>query len=574
VWQFPRRGSEAGVDEDGAVPAADQEAADRQPGRAVPVEELRVRLGWQVGAEVGRPGHERAVGDRVEVEVAQAHVVIVARPRGRRARDTGSLAPPSDGFRIAVVDSSPLSTDSKIVPRERLGSEKIEPMSASVAERPAGPAVLLRDGHALLDQLQAADWTAGSDEELLDALRRFEALRRRMVAVDHQLILEAEARNLHGTLAYRNVAGLLRSVLRLDPREAAGRVRAAEAAGSRRALTGEALSPAYPLVADAQAAGAISSRHAAIITRTIERLPDDVRQEDGVELEQTLVGYATQFDPDNLATVARRIAFYYDQDGPEPVDRHRARTRDFRLVQRPDGSSHGEFDATAELTELLLTHFDALAGPKPESDGVKDPRTAGQRRHDALLESLKLGLRAERLPTIKGVTATVIVTMTKQQYETGRGLARTSHGALVPAELALRWGGGDQRLLAVVLSRTRAVEAYSSTARLFSENQRLVLNAVDGGCTFPGCSAPPGYCEVHHTIDHAQGGPTDLDHGVLVCGHDHDLRVRQGWTATRIDGRAASIPPPSIDPDRRPRYNELHLAGFTRSGADDAEATE
>ena len=189
---------------------------------------------------------------------------------------------------------------------------------------------------------------------------------------------------------------------------------------------------------------------------------------------------------------------------------------------------------------------------------MKDPRTAGQRRHDALLEALKLVIRAEQLPSIKGVTATIVVTMTLEQYQTGTGLARTRHGALVPAKEALRWAGGDHRLLAVVLSRIRGFEAYSNTARSFSEPQRLALNAVDGGCTFPTCPAPANWCEAHHTIDYTLGGPTDTDHGVLVCGYDHELRIRQGWTATRINDRAAWTPPTWIDPDQKPRYNHLH----------------
>jgi hypothetical protein len=109
-----------------------------------------------------------------------------------------------------------------------------------------------------------------------------------------------------------------------------------------------------------------------------------------------------------------------------------------------------------------------------------------------------------------------------------------------------------------VLSRIRGVEAYSNTARSFNETQRLALNALDGGCTFPNCPAQAGWCEVHHTLDYTLGGPTDPDHGVPLCGYEHDQRIRQGWTAQRIHGRAAWTPPPWIDPDQKPRYNHLH----------------
>lgn len=447
-------------------------------------------------------------------------------------------------------------------------------MSVSLAD-PAAPPASLEAAHATVDRLLASDVAGCSDDQLLESLRELERLRRRLAALDHALILEAQARDLAGQFAVRSTAGLLRLLLRLDPREAAGRVRAAEAAGARRAMTGEPLLPTYPAVAAAQESGAISPRHASLIVGTIANLPDAVRVADGGRIEAALVGYARQFDPDSLATLARRMRDCYDPDGDDPDNddpgngRHRERTRELRLIQRPDGSAYGSFEATAELAELLLTHFDALAAPKPEVGGVKDPRTAGQRRHDALLEALKLAVRAGVLPRVAGVTATLVVTMSREQYESGAGLARTSHGALVPVGEALRWGGGDLRLLAVVLSRTRGIEAYSSTARLFTENQRLVLHAVDGGCTFPHCSAPPGWCEVHHTVDHAAGGPTDLDHAVLVCRQDHRLRIEQGWIAARIDGRAAWIPPAWIDPDRTPRYNQLHHPWRAGEGEND-----
>src|SRR5206468_12215815 len=100
--------------------------------------------------------------------------------------------------------------------------------------------------------------------------------------------------------------------------------------------------------------------------------------------------------------------------------------RDVTVHQRVDGSSRVTAELTAEATELLLLHCDALAKPKPEVDGVKDPRTAGQRRHDALLEALKMNVRAQQLPTVAGVTATIVLTMTADQFAHRQGLARTA----------------------------------------------------------------------------------------------------------------------------------------------------
>jgi hypothetical protein len=189
---------------------------------------------------------------------------------------------------------------------------------------------------------------------------------------------------------------------------------------------------------------------------------------------------------------------------------------------------------------------------------VKDPRSAAQRRHDALLDALALMHRADLLPATGGVAATVIVTMDAEAYVTGTGLARTGHGALIPAKEALRWAGANHRLLAVVLDKVKGITGYSSTQRCFTETQRLAMFARDKGCTFPGCDAPPQWCQAHHLIDYADGGPTSIDNGTLVCGNDHRNRITEGWHAQLINGRVGWIPPPTIDPLQRPRFNRLH----------------
>lgn len=422
------------------------------------------------------------------------------------------------------------------------------------------PVVALSAAHGAVDELLASDLSALSEDTLLEVLRQTEQLRRRLAAVDHAQILQVEARGVPAAKSVRTTGQFLRLLLRLDPGEAAGRVRAAEAAGPRHTVTGQRLDPAYPQVAAAQAAGTIGERQARVIVETIERLPDPIREQVRDEVETSMVGYAEKFDALMLARLGRRVQAHYDPDGTLPDVEERQRRREFTLHQRPDGSAHGQFEATAELAEYLQTIVDSLATPKPEHDGIKDPRTAGQRRHDALLDALQLAVRCEQLPTITGVTATLIITMTEDSYRTGQGLARTSHGALIPARHALAWAGGDYRLMAVVLDTVNGITAYSSPRRLFSETQRLALAARDRGCTFPNCDAPPGRCQAMHLTDYAITGRTSVDDGGLGCHYDHRERVKQGWTTQLIRGRVAWIPPRWIDPAQEPQYNELHDA--------------
>jgi hypothetical protein len=427
---------------------------------------------------------------------------------------------------------------------------------SAVLER-VDPMVELARIDAALDALAGMDHLALSDEVLLEYGREKERLRRRLASSDHGFVHEVERRNLPASNCVSTVS-FLRGLLRIDPHEASGRVKAAHAAGPRRALTGEPLPPIFVEVAAAQAAGKISERHARLVVETVEKLPDEVTAEHGERIEQDLVGYARRFDPHQFARLAKQLRYFYDQDGRFNEVDYRNKVRELSITQRPDGSSTIKGEATAELTEFLLATIDALGKPLPEIDGVKDPRTAGQRRHDALLDALKINMRARALPSIAGVTATVVLTMTADDYEQRKGLARSGHGALIPVPEALRMAAGEYRLMNVVIDKTKGITAYSSTARLFSETQRLARAAVDGGCTFPHCPAPPGWCEVDHVIEWATSRQTRVDLAGLACRPHNNTAKKQGWRTEMINGRVAWIPPRWLDPEQRPRYNELH----------------
>ncbi|MGC5225508.1 HNH endonuclease signature motif containing protein, partial [Micromonospora sp. DT81.3] len=57
--------------------------------------------------------------------------------------------------------------------------------------------------------------------------------------------------------------------------------------------------------------------------------------------------------------------------------------------------------------------------------------------------------------------------------------------------------------------------------RVFNHHQRKAITLRDGGCIIPGCHIPAAWCEIHHVTDHALGGPTHTDNGVLLCWHHH-----------------------------------------------------
>ena len=265
------------------------------------------------------------------------------------------------------------------------------------------------------------------------------------------------SRSLAQQRGYARTSVFLRDLLRISPHAACGRLRAAEALGPRRALTGEPLEPSYPTVAAAQLSGAISPEHARVVVQTVESLPEAVRAEHDRSVEQLLVAKALEFDPYTLKrVVAKRITDYLDPDGTLHTVEERHRRRYLRIHARPDGSSHVEGELTAECTELLLTLCDSLGKPASTSD-VPDVRSRDQRCHDAVHEGMSRLVRSGGLPDIAGVKATVVLTMDADAYATGAGYATTGHGYRIPAAEARRWATADHDLIAVMLSRTKRV---------------------------------------------------------------------------------------------------------------------
>ena len=109
---------------------------------------------------------------------------------------------------------------------------------------------------------------------------------------------------------------------------------------------------------------------------------------------------------------------------------HRRRT--VSLHRHPDGSATISGELTCEAAEYVETLFDTLGKPHLDPDGRPDPRSGGQRRHDALLEALKLLYSSGDLPTANGCATTLVLTAQVDEFATGTGIAQTGHGYAVP----------------------------------------------------------------------------------------------------------------------------------------------
>ena len=152
----------------------------------------------------------------------------------------------------------------------------------------------------------------------------------------------------------------------------------------------------------------------------------------------------------------------------------------------------------------------------------------------------------------------MVVTIGLYALRSGLGAALLPTGDVISAEAARRLAC-DARLIPAVLDTAGMPLDLGRARRLFTPTQRRALILRDGGCAFPGCDRPPQWCECHHCVHWADGGPTDVGNGVLLCGHHHRLIHTSRWQVRiAADGLPEFIPPAFVDPHRRPRRNTRH----------------
>jgi len=413
------------------------------------------------------------------------------------------------------------------------------------------------------------------DTGLVGFLQGFERIRNRMPLVDHRVIADAQARDLPETLCQGSMRRVLTAALRISPAEAARRVRSAAAVGPRTSPLGEALGPYWVELAAAQRTGEVSTEHVGVVARALAKVdhrgfdPDDL-----TAAEHLLTSFATQFGPPDLARLADQVVDAIDPDGTRPDDDLNHDRRFFRLRPTRDGAWTGEFRLTGPLGAKLSALLDPLATPRTDTTTTEDPgngkgsaptagrrsaagldpRHHGQRMHDALDDLCDRLLRASGLPDHGGTPTTVLVTVDIDDLLTRTGYGVTSDGTLIPTSTVNRLANNADLYFAVTTA-TGCVLNLGRTRRIATPAQTRALTIRDRGCSFPGCTTRPEWCERHHIRDWADGGTTDLDNLTMLCSYHHHHFAARGWTCRMTNGLPEWTPPRWIDPQQKPLRN-------------------
>ncbi|MCZ4520063.1 DUF222 domain-containing protein [Rhodococcus ruber] len=114
----------------------------------------------------------------------------------------------------------------------------------------------------------------------------------------------------------------------------------------------------------------------------------------------------------------------------------------------------------------------------------------------------------------------------------------------------------DCILTAIVMDENGSPINLARTARTVTAKQKRALTARDHGCAFPGCGKPAAWTEGHHIWHWGDGGPTDMDNLVLLCGFHHRLIHHSDWEVfIGTDNHPWFVPPATVDPSRQPRQS-------------------
>ena len=290
-----------------------------------------------------------------------------------------------------------------------------------------------------------------------------------------------------------------------------------------------------PRTEEALARGEIGYQHAVAMARTAEHVgAAQVRK-----AESKLLKAAESMDPGQFVGVAKDFEHQVDAESALTEANRAHQRRYLQIGEAMSGLVRIEGQVTPDAGAIIRTAIEPYAKP---SKG--DERTTGQRMADALLEVCRRGGTGLVSGNGGGPRPQLIITAA---VDTLAGIDGAPAGQL-------EWGGTVSaetvRRLACDSAITRITGLgeleweITHASRTIPPSTRRALVARDHHCVFRGCDRPAPWCDGHHLIFWADGGPTKLENLGLVCGPHHRKVHEEGWTLKREDDRWVATPPP------------------------------
>ncbi|WP_133541693.1 HNH endonuclease signature motif containing protein [Microbacterium sp. BK668] len=413
------------------------------------------------------------------------------------------------------------------------------------------------------ESLAGGSVRAASDAEVLDLLAAAARISRAAEAFAVEATVEASERSsspapwerMTTRLGCRSVSELVQRSTRVSRRAAADMITAAGAVGQPVAPTTGALLPAeFPGVRAALMAGdiGIDGVVAIAVPLRASRAGRAAILAADEELAAAARGEGADAAPaapaDELRAMATAWAMYLDPDGVEPREAHALRKRGLTLGVCREGVVPVRGNLLPEVAGQLERLFDSILNPKAQGPDAAprfvddsasgggepvpaeaDHRTRVQKQHDALATVLTVAAASGSLPQLGGAAPTLVLSVRAADLRSGSGFAHID-GSDEPVSLAsahhVACSGAVQK---VALDDGGRIVALGSLERVFTHHQRRAIGLRDGHCVIPGCQVRAAWCEIHHVEEHAHGGPTHTDNGVLLCWFHHRTLDSSGW---------------------------------------------
>ena len=317
-------------------------------------------------------------------------------------------------------------------------------------------------------------------------------------------------------------------------------------AGGARAVV--SLAQAFTKVSNAPVAAALVSgrvpvRSAAVVVDELGRLRPLLARGAEPAVVEGLLSMVALHGPSGCRMVRPALLARYALEGV--LQREQDVGRRFASLSAPSGGAVGVFEyrlsLDTEASAVLEAALGPLSGPRSVG-GEPDLRSSGQRRAEALVEVVRRAVGAGQAVACTS-KAQLFVSVDYDDLVARTGAGSTVGGAsagLVLGPQTVRRVACDASVLPVVMGGRGEVLDFGRARRLFrgSQVQRLWLR--DGGCTFPSCSVPAQWCDAHHLVHWADGGPSDLGNAALLCGRHHTVVHTRGYAGTVHPGTTGS----------------------------------
>jgi hypothetical protein len=411
-------------------------------------------------------------------------------------------------------------------------------MTTTTAEPQTHPILgFLRALDGALDKAQTLEPVFMSAEEKRLALVELTREQARLEALTLRVLAAADLDDVGAVDGSTSTGAWLAHATNTDTPQAHSRVRLAAV-----------LDRHHPATAAGLAAGAYSAEHARIIIGSLDALPDDLSDQLLARAEEVMVLEAARLAPAQLRLAGKHLLEVIAPDLADELlrqqlerDEARAYAR-VRFTMRPEGegSTQGWFQIPDLHAGILKAALDAITAPRKTGDRI-DPETGHRIDHATLAGQgfceLLEHLPTDRLPEHGRTAATIVITLSHDTLTSGLGAAGLVGGVngadTISAGQARRLAC-NAGLIPAVLGTTSAPLDLGRETRLFTQAQHHAMALRDRRCRAETCQRPPAWCEAHHEIPWSRGGKTNLNDGVLLCGHHHRLAHHTNYDHQRL----------------------------------------